>query len=352
MNSKVLLGNTLLTIVSLVVALLLCEVVVRVMGLSPEVVYIEKWRVRLAENPKIGYEPIPNLDSTGKEVRYYSYDGMSNNMGFRDYDHSLQKEPGSKRILILGDSVAQGLWINDDSKIYSVVMEKTLRQMGHKVDVMNFGVSGYNTQQEVETLIDKGLQFKPDLVILGYCLNDKFQDDGGIYGTLLHEKQKSKDDGKTVDRNELSPLVKHSDFLRFLKFVVFADKKKKQEQQSIGKDVQELYSADNVEKYFGILGNLSKEHSFDTSVFIFPDFGKNDEGLRVGWDNYQYASEHQNIKALADKSSLPHFDLYGLFQECRKELGRNVSWDRYHPNPDGAACAGRKMAEHLSKNWF
>ena len=36
---------------------------------------------------------------------------------------------------------------------------------GKPVEVINTAVSGYNTAMEVETLIDKGLQFEPDLVV-------------------------------------------------------------------------------------------------------------------------------------------------------------------------------------------
>ncbi len=352
MKIKIMMTNTVLIGCSVLIALLVCEVVIRVFSMAPEVVYIEKWRVRLASNPKIAYEPIPNLDSTGKEVRYYQYDGMSNGMGYRDYDHSIEKPEGQKRIVIIGDSVAQGLWINDDTKIYSVVLEKTLQSMGHNVEVLNFGVSGYNTQQEVETLIDKGLQFDPDLVILGYCLNDKFQDDGGIYGTLLAEQAKSKDLGKHTAPKKLNPLVKHSDFLRFLKFVVFRSESKEQPKNDAGKIVAELYNENNVEKYFGVLGELSKEHGFDTQVFIFPDFGKRDEHLLAGWENYEYAEEHRSIQVLAENNGLGVYDLYNLFTDCHNELGRDVSYDRYHPNPSGSECAGTKMAQYLHESWL
>jgi len=39
--------------------------------------------------------------------------------------------------------------------------------------VLNFGVPGYNTVQELEVLRVKALRFKPDLVILQYCINDE-----------------------------------------------------------------------------------------------------------------------------------------------------------------------------------
>jgi len=44
---------------------------------------------------------------------------------------------------------------------------------GKKIKVLNFGVPGYNMAQELEVLRAKALRFKPDLVILQYCINDE-----------------------------------------------------------------------------------------------------------------------------------------------------------------------------------
>ena len=95
MNKKIV-GNSLLVVFSLVFSFGLCEIVVRMLGLAPEIVFVEKWRVRLSDNPVIGYEPIPNLNAENLSVQYYGYRGASNNMGYRDYDHTLGKERGSK----------------------------------------------------------------------------------------------------------------------------------------------------------------------------------------------------------------------------------------------------------------
>ena len=44
---------------------------------------------------------------------------------------------------------------------------------GKNVKVLNFGVPGYNMAQELEVLRSRALPFKPDLVILQYCINDE-----------------------------------------------------------------------------------------------------------------------------------------------------------------------------------
>ena len=40
------------------------------------------------------------------------------------------------------------------------------------LEVLNFGVPGYDTLQEVSLLEIRGLEYHPDLVVVGYCLND------------------------------------------------------------------------------------------------------------------------------------------------------------------------------------
>ena len=38
--------------------------------------------------------------------------------------------------------------------------------------MLNLGLGGYNTLQAVSTLEHAGIQFQPDLVVVGYCIND------------------------------------------------------------------------------------------------------------------------------------------------------------------------------------
>jgi lysophospholipase L1-like esterase len=346
MTNKNRLGKVILSAVGLAVACLICEIIVRLADLAPEVVYIEKWRVRLSDNPKIGFEPIPNLDSTGKPVQYYAYHGQSNDDGFRDYNHSLHKPDGSRRIAIIGDSVTAGLWINDDTKVYPAVMEKHLQNLGFSVDVMNLGVAGYNTQQEVEMLKDKGLKFNPDLVILAYCLNDRFNDDGGIYGFLLAEEQQAQKDRNQVNIARLNSVLQKSDLIRFLRFGLFKPGKKAGPAPGDG----EQFNKDTVSEYFAELKRLSTKNSFEVLVFIFPDFGHHDENLK-NYATYQFLKDHENIINLAKSHGFAYLDLFDIMQKCHNQLGYPVSYDRYHLNPAGSQCAGRAMAEHVAQMW-
>ncbi len=84
----------------------------------------------------------------------------------------MKKEPGVFRIAMLGDSIlwGHGLELKDT---FAKQLETLLNESSEKkIEVLNFGVSGYSTQQEVELYRVKASLHDPDLVIVGYCLND------------------------------------------------------------------------------------------------------------------------------------------------------------------------------------
>jgi hypothetical protein len=57
---------------------------------------------------------------------------------------------------------------------------------GRQYQVLNMGVGGYQTLQEVELLRSRGLKYDPDYVLIGFCINDfHLTSDGGIYPLLL-----------------------------------------------------------------------------------------------------------------------------------------------------------------------
>lgn len=93
-----------------------------------------------------------------------------NSLGFRT-DEISRKSPMEKRILCLGDSVTFGYWVNQDEP-WPQVLQKMYQNRGINATVINAGVPGYSTFQSLEQWRLKGKNLQPDVVILGYCLND------------------------------------------------------------------------------------------------------------------------------------------------------------------------------------
>jgi lysophospholipase L1-like esterase len=92
-------------------------------------------------------------------------------MGFREKQYPVERRPGVRRIAVIGDSYTFGYGV-DFAEIFSKRLEEKLNGSGQPYEVINFGVPGYNTTLELATLRESAAQFKPDLVIVGYVLND------------------------------------------------------------------------------------------------------------------------------------------------------------------------------------
>jgi lysophospholipase L1-like esterase len=97
-----------------------------------------------------------------------------NSLGFRDpREYTLEKAPGTFRILVIGDSVTFGHGATFETT-YPYLLEQRLRRWKPEVrwEVWNLGVPGYNTRQELTYLKEVGPRFQPDLVIIGFYPND------------------------------------------------------------------------------------------------------------------------------------------------------------------------------------
>jgi lysophospholipase L1-like esterase len=108
-----------------------------------------------------------------------SYDGTfhfkTNNKGFRsDTDINYKKDDGEIRVLSLGDSHTQGYEVNQN-ETFSDVTETVLKSKGINCTVINGGVSGFSTAEELLMLENEGYKYKPDYVVLGFYAND-FED--------------------------------------------------------------------------------------------------------------------------------------------------------------------------------
>ncbi len=93
-----------------------------------------------------------------------------NSLGFRGPEISVEKGD-RRRIIVLGDSITFAQSVSYEST-FPALLEAKLRAVDPRVEVLNFGVNGYDTVQEVRFLEKTGLALSPDLVILAYCLND------------------------------------------------------------------------------------------------------------------------------------------------------------------------------------
>lgn len=97
-----------------------------------------------------------------------------NSFGMRQKDFSKKDIQNHLVIACIGDSHTFCAQIKYSRDAYPQKIEYYLNELYgvDKARVLNFGIPGYNTAQELELLKSKVLGFKPDLVILQITIND------------------------------------------------------------------------------------------------------------------------------------------------------------------------------------
>jgi hypothetical protein len=153
--------NAILLGASLCIALVLGEFALRVIDFSFPVFYTYDDIVGVALRP--GAEGWSRTE--GEAFIKISSDGL------RDREHSKKKPPNTIRIAVLGDSMAEALQVPIKSTFWSIV-EDRVKECGafgaRDVEVLNFGVSGYGTAQELLTLRHRVSDYAPDVVVLAF----------------------------------------------------------------------------------------------------------------------------------------------------------------------------------------
>jgi lysophospholipase L1-like esterase len=316
-------------IVSLIAGLCIAEIAARVAGLAPAMIRVQRGRFRLSENPKLGYEPVP-MTYSGNLSLLHHYRGSSNRLGFRDRDHDEIKPTGTYRVIVLGDSIADGIFIPEYKDTFPAIIEASLREAGHAVEIINMSVSGYNTSQEVEILKEKGLQFQPDLVLVAYCLNDIMRVDGGILEALMAEERAH----ATVNRYRFQ-LLHRSALFRFFKYVVFpySSSEISSDQDGYTKELSENTVPDS----FAGLSQLAEDHAFDVLIVVFPNFRQ--------LTPYPFLSEHSKVRKLAEGNGFRYLDLLKDYQAYQD--GEKLDFDYIHPTVHGHRCAARFISQYL-----
>src|SRR5262249_23651361 len=99
-------------------------------------------------------------------------DVKTNSWGMRAPELEKKKDAGTVRVAGLGDSIMFGWGVNVGTTYLNILQQKLGAALGKKVEVLNFGVPGYNTAMEAALLEHRAIEFEPDLILLQFVNND------------------------------------------------------------------------------------------------------------------------------------------------------------------------------------
>ena len=124
------------------------------------------------------YDPLYSWrNKAGAEGKFSMVDSVSlvkiNSHGLRsDKDYSFTRND-KPRIAIMGDSFTWGYGV-DNSDRFSDILERDL--FDNRIEVINAGVTGYGTDQQLLLYENEIRKYKPDIVIVAMDLTDVYSD--------------------------------------------------------------------------------------------------------------------------------------------------------------------------------
>jgi len=160
------LANVALVVVSLLAGLILIEMFLRLLGWS--------YPVFARPDPDLGWSFRPGV--SGWSVHENTAYVRINRFGFRGEDWSEQPATDTLRVAVLGDSYADSSNLSEEKSLTGQIQAHLSEcpSLGtRRVEVLNFGVSGYGTGQHYLQLQHRVAAFHPSMVLLAfYAGND------------------------------------------------------------------------------------------------------------------------------------------------------------------------------------
>lgn len=152
----------LLCLIGVVVAVGLLEITTRLFFPTSDFFY--EW------DSAIGMKLVPL--KKGRSVRRGVFDVQVevNSAGFRDREHAIAKPPGTRRVVLLGDSFIEAMQVRFEESL-TPLLEQRLQSSG-PTELISLSVSGTGTAREYLALREYGLRYQPDLVLLFFVGND------------------------------------------------------------------------------------------------------------------------------------------------------------------------------------
>jgi lysophospholipase L1-like esterase len=167
-------------------------------------------------DPELGWKLAPARETVFRGA-HFEVHVSQNAEGLRDRHYPYERDPGRRRILVLGDSVVW-CWGVEQAECFTERLEAALRD----TDVINAGVPGYSTAQEMLFYEREGRRYHPDVVLLVVVPNDltdnldprgpRFRlDDGRLVATNLPLRRRKNVVGEWLQ--EHSRLFAHVSYL-------------------------------------------------------------------------------------------------------------------------------------------
>jgi lysophospholipase L1-like esterase len=322
------------TVLLLALALLAVEIFARWKYGRPSMHFgLEMWKyaktlkVR-AENAEMSHRHRPN-----SEAFLMGVDVKINSLGLRDREITVKKPPDTCRVVVLGDSTTLGWGVPYD-QLYCKIVEKELNAhppspRWRHYEVVNTGIGNYNTAQELASFKERWLALNPDLVWIGWYIND----------------------AEPTPKPSNNWLAYHSYGYIWLTSNFDAFERNLGVNQTYREYYRGLY-ADNqpgwkkCQDSFAELAAICRDHKLPLHILLIPE-------LHTLSGNYEFKDIDDKIRAVGAKLGVSVLDLIEAFPADGDPLQYWASPEDDHPNGKANELMAAKIIATLrADEWF
>ena len=336
------------------------------------VIFAIAWTCVVAESYLRIFRPVPILpryiqassfgirenspDATYKHhTPEYVIELRTNSLGIRDdREFALASNPATARIVMLGDSFAIGYGVNYEDSVPAFLEARLADALKRPVEVINLGVSGYGTSEEMIMLDARGWQYEPDIVLVYWHAGDP---DDNIRSNLFRIK-----DGKVVQTSdEYLPAVRVREFLfSFAAYRWIAEHSHFYNwiRTVAGRSTKELLQsirASSYPKKPRVVDSDAVAPAVRLSLALLEDIQRksNEHGAKMIILEIPRHPDRVTFKSSfpfdAARSMGLDFDVVSPIKEFQKHHGEKIYWEKSHGHwtPLGTSCVANAIAERI-----
>lgn len=271
-----------------------------------------------------------------------------NALGYRDFDYPAAKGRDVYRIVVAGDSFSAGEGVSFEDS-YPKKLELYLNYFTHDkaitYQVVNMSRGGRSTPEEVQLIMRKAGEIKPDLVILGHCLNDSEDWNGAGRETLRVIRKKCYYHSFVKPRAVVTSfLYNHSALFKLAMHRYFNARVACGHTHYYHKLYKDNYEGwQKSQKALCDLGHFSRKQHIPVVVVMFPLFSY---GLG---DDYPFADIEARVRHVCGRAGLAYLDLFPYYKGMdRVRLEANPFKDP-HPSEVAHRIAAEALWQELMR---
>ncbi|HUR27335.1 MAG TPA: SGNH/GDSL hydrolase family protein [Planctomycetota bacterium] len=339
MSARSVLKKLAVSFASLILILLAAEVVARLAEPGP-----------FSFVDRQPYDRAPVMDHVHKRNFAGRWDGTwyaTNSLGLRGAELHPKFTADEYRVLAVGDSCTFGKGVVDEDT-WPRQLETLLKSAlppGKSTVVANAGVNGYSAKQYLEEIRQRVPVLKPDLIVVGYSLND-FPNETKALDENVHQGEGNL---RAAIPNDMRNFLGRFAMFRWMRATYYVMNRERDfalaEAKALAVKNQGKRSADRVAREIGHLESMAKiasETGAQLCVFLFP------------YESQVYLEKYDTsavdwLKKLCEERNIPFVEMVDAFRAIAhsKQPPKKlfIRGDRYHPDPEGYGIVAKRVLE-------